>query len=203
MAFIPATWIVEAAMKYILGGQEIRNIIHIDPHESPSTSLLTDAANLVNDWAIAELLPLLSQDLALYEVGTKDLSIETGAVSAAVNVPAEAGQVAADSLPNNVALVVTLPTLLTGRSYRGRFYIPGLPETQISNNTAGLLWAADLVDAFVSLIADLNAVGWDLVITSYFTGGAPRASAVSTIVSNVVLNLITDSQRRRLPQRGS
>lgn len=203
MGFIPAVWIVEAAVQYTLAGQEVRNILHIDPHESPSTSLLEAVGGVVALGIETYLMPHLSEDLSLYNVHTKDLTDVDGAVADAVyNTPVLGGEAQA-SLPNNVALCASFKTLLTGRSYQGRMYIPGLGINRVTDSQVAGATATTFLDALIDIVADINAAGWDLVVTSYINGGVPRASAVSTIVTDILVNVVTDSMRRRLPGRGS
>jgi len=119
--------------------------------------------------------------------------------------PVLSGTVTEDPLSNNVALVISQGTASRGRSYRGRTYHCGIPET----------FAQDAVSMF-----DANRIGaltgwinwWDAmaavdgsthVVLSRYTGNAPRATGVMTPITTVSANGDFDSMRKRLAGRGS
>lgn len=57
------------------------------------------------------------------------VGIGGGVVREWVTVGSRVGSIAGDSLPPNVALLVNKNTGLAGRRERGRFYLPGVPES--------------------------------------------------------------------------
>lgn len=105
----------------------------------------------------------------------------------------QAGAAAADPLPENVALVVTLRTVLRGRSYRGRMYLGCITEGNNSGTgqpNAGML--TDLTAQFSSaFITNLVGTGVSLVVASYLHSTAQDVSAIN-------INNVWDTQRRRL-----
>jgi len=62
----------------------------------------------------------------------------------------------------------------------------------------------NILDAFTQLITQSNVAGIPFVVVSKKSGGLPRAIGLSTPVQqSVIVDNILDSQRRRLPGRGS
>lgn len=115
---------------------------------------------------------------------------------------AVAGSNAGDPLPAQCALVFTLATLVKGRSYRGRFYLPGVTEDEV---TAGTLNGAS-VTSFTTIGTQLGAVfgpsgsnaNWQLVVISRYLNGVKRATPVGTAVTTIVLDPVIRTQRRRV-----
>jgi len=106
--------------------------------------------------------------------------------------------------PNNVAICATHYTGRTGRSRRGRTFIGGLAENEVSlgdlvNVTAGNA----IVNAYIALRTALLAVNFVHCVASFFTGGAPRAVGLGTAVVTTYVDPYADSQRRRLAGRGA
>jgi hypothetical protein len=105
-------------------------------------------------------------------------------------------------LPANVSLAVKRLSNLTGRSARGRVYVPFIPvNAQTSNenvlDTATVnAWVADLNE----LVGLAVGIGWQHVIISRFNNGAPRDDGVVfPVVTYAVTDYRLDSRRDRLP----
>jgi hypothetical protein len=93
-----------------------------------------------------------------------------------------AGAEAAEALPSEVALCMTLRTALRGRSHRGRIYLGGF--TEALNTTGGIVAAADLTGITLQMEgfrADLSTVSWQWVVASYLLS---TSSPVISITSN-------------------
>ncbi len=103
-----------------------------------------------------------------------------------------AGVDGADPLPVSVALVVTLRTILRGRSHRGRVYTGPYAE---DSNLAGVPWATNLAGILVQwqrlLSTALPGSGLSLVVASY------KFATAEDVVS-VSIDGRWDTQRRRL-----
>lgn len=73
-----------------------------------------------------------------------------------------------DSLPAEVASVLTLRTAARGRQNRGRIYLPAMGES--TSDGAGHLQAgvqADILSGITTLRASLNTAGWEIGVASY------------------------------------
>lgn len=187
-----------------LDGQQIQNGFNVYRGQGWTESSLTDAGGVIGQWFKQELLPTLSGDLVLTRIIATDMSQQ---VSAQVELPGgvdNQGGLLVDSLPNNVAMCVSLNSAYRGRSANGRSYLAGIPETA-SNGSRLTPSIADVWLAAYNILQSnyLAGIGtW--VVVSRYTGGALRPTATFLpIVSCVLKDYVVDSQRRRLPGRGT
>jgi hypothetical protein len=105
----------------------------------------------------------------------------------------QAGAAAADALPENVALAVTLYTALRGRRNRGRMYLGGFTEGNSSGASPNAGMLTDLTNQFnAAYITGLVGSGVSLVVASYIPPGAANN------VTAVNIDSRWDTQRRRL-----
>ena len=104
-----------------------------------------------------------------------------------------------DALPNNCAIVVTNRSNFVGRSKRGRTYYPGIHEASVGNNDIGAGSLAQILATSVAIGSGLDAEGFDHVVYSLYTAGAPRATPLATKISAYEANSRVDTQRRRMP----
>jgi hypothetical protein len=178
-------------------------VFHIDANAAIDAAVTNAILDVVENWATTLLMPNTSEDLELTTITGRDLTTITGGlVERPLGTPVVGGQ-PSPALPNNVALCVTLLTALAGRSYRGRSYMPGLAEGFVTLSEISSATAAVYADNYVTLVDDLSTEGYELVVTSFQAGGVPRVTAVSTPVVAIGVNTTVDSQRRRLPGRGT
>lgn len=106
------------------------------------------------------------------------------------------GTIANEEPAHQVAAVVTHRTAYAGRSYRGRNYIPGLPESA---------WSASLLDA--AYLANLETY-YQALMTAYHEGGgdgewswvvwSEKLSQANDVQSFVVRNNPGVIRRRRI-----
>lgn len=107
-------------------------------------------------------------------------------------------------MPLNVARVVSLRTAKRGRSYRGRVYLSGTPDTVIETmNTIDATHAANLVSGFNALATLLDGHGFDVVVASKQHNGVETNPAEVNEVIAFAVDVLVDSQRRRLTGRGT
>lgn len=105
------------------------------------------------------------------------------------------------ALPNLNTLSLKFSTGLAGRSYRGRVFLPGIPNSNpsiwLGNNVtvaAGAAW----VGAWESFLNDCEGIDATHVVVSYVTAGVPRATGVTTAVVGIgFADLMIDTQRKR------
>lgn len=164
----------------------------------PAATLLS-VANVFRNSLDVFWKPEMGDLWQLDNVTSTDWSDEDGeqiATDAALPV---VGTEVSEEVPASVCLVVSHRTDRTGRSRRGRTYLPGLTEGNVGGNVvdAGAVTAA--ANYFADLDTDLDALSADLVVYSLVTGGADRVTPVATIVTSRIINTRVDTQRRRLP----
>ena len=167
-------------------------------------AVIQDTADEVGGWVLSTLLPNLSNNVQFLMVEAKNLSILDGGV-AVYNAPSGSfGGIGDGSAPNNVSYCISLRTARSGRSYRGRFYVAGVPKNKITGDTIEANWTNDLLAALNGLIALLTSLDKLLVIVSRIQDHIVLGVAVATPVETAsVTDFVVDSQRRRLSGRGT
>jgi hypothetical protein len=147
----------------------------------------------------------LPTDVVMRELYLKSLH-EENAVEATVGaLVTDVGTFAGIPATNQNTLCVSLRSGNTGRSARGRLYWLGLGEDHYAVNTMVAAARDDIVAAVEEMRSVLLGFGYQWSIVSYISGGAPRVGG--PVYFNVESVLVTDdtldSQRRRMPGRGS
>lgn len=131
----------------------------------------------VGGWAELTLAPLLSRDWTYVRTTGIDLSSATGPsvfVTGGVD-----GGVDQEAAPNNVAACVKFNTASRGRSFRGRNYVPGIPNNLLTLNTLDPGFMSDLIGAYNLLPGAGGFVaGWEFGVVSRFSEGTPRAEGL-------------------------
>ena len=201
--FIPAAEVAKAELRFTMLGEQTSSVFYFSKDGGFSlTDLATLGASLASWWN-TDGNDLFHAGTTLREVVCTDVSVEDGAqVSTSVNTP---GTRSGNAMPNNVCLCVSFRTGFTGRSNRGRVYHSGLVEGDVTDNnvitaTATLL-RDEYEDLFQLMLVEAEA---QHVIVSYCNDGAWRTDArVTPVTSYIIVDTVVDSQRRRLPGRGS
>jgi hypothetical protein len=206
MVFVPAADTVKVDFRQTLYGQQISNTLYFRSIAGPFgvADVDTLTTELVQFWDIG-LAPNLVEDLELRELYVTDLTTQTSPTWTYPVVPAGAGDLSVPGVPGNVTFCVSFRAAGRGRSSRGRNYIAGLAETDVTGNTYDGTRADSLVQAYIDGIltnSDLTAL-WEMVVVSTVENKAPRSSALIQPVTSVLYtDLTVDSQRRRLTGRG-
>lgn len=175
-------------VRYTLSsGQAVQNVLHaVLPEDFDPSGAAGDIASI---WQ-TEIMPFLTNNVLLAEVQVTDYSEaggETGAVSAAV-----VGGSASAPLPPNCAIALSWRTGRSGRSFRGRTYLPGIGEDKVSGG--GVIdsgFVAALNGAGTDLLVALSGAGYPLIVASRLLG-------TGEIISSCIVDNIVDTQRRRL-----
>lgn len=205
MAFIPLPFGIKVVVAWETGSG-VAICVHFVSKDAPNPVNATDLQNAVdsfNTWGVA-VRPLQAANITRVGVQAYDWSIPNGATLLMQPTVSQFGTNASPVAPLNVAVVASHRTPKTGRSFRGRNYIPGIGENAIS--TGDIINATlrnALVTAYASLVTNLNADGLVLVTASFYANGAPRVTGVGTAVNSTVVDQYSDSQRRRLAGRGA
>lgn len=143
---------------------------------------LTDA---VENWVSTSLAPSLADVWTCSQVHGVDLSVPNG-VQASSGSIAQGGS-SSEAAPNNVAACVSFETGFSGRSFRGRNYVPAIPNDEIVLNTMQGTFMSNMLTAYGALIgAGTFLAGWQWGCVSRRTGGAARPSGVISPITAVV-----------------
>lgn len=186
MAFQPVPDVALARVIGRVDGQLTVNTLYWQVSGSGIDEVnLTTLANAVDNWANGSLVQPLSNDWAYERTDVIDLSAPNS-FQVTVSSPA-VGESSAEAAPNNVAACISFQTVFSGRSFRGRNYIPGIPNDQITLNTMGTPFMTSLTTIYGALIgAGTFVAGWQWGVVSRQSGGVPRVAGLFSPISGVV-----------------
>lgn len=137
-------------------------------------------------WVAVTLCPLLSNEWTATRVVGVDLTTVDGP-EVTQNV-STAGGVSGEAVPNNVAACVSFRTAHRGRSFRGRNFVPGVPNSVVTQNTLSTPFITDLLAAYANLVgAGVFLPGWQFVVVSRRSGGIARPVGLAIPVTDVIM----------------
>lgn len=202
----PADGVTQAVLNYLWDGQKCANVLH---YSTPNQAVAPDPALLASRVAGQWLAGIRSQcsvTLFLSSITATDLSNDAApGVIYTTGLPSP-GTAGTPSMPNNVSTVLSLRTALRGRSFRGRIYHAGLCEGHILDNRVAAATNTALLNGYNGLKTLIGGTGeatFQLGVLSYYSQGAIRGAPLWTPVTAITTDGIVDSQRRRLPGRGT
>lgn len=204
MAYIPIPNSVKASLDFTWGGQNVAITMGWTKASEIQGSDLITLAVALKDWADDYLMNHLNSGIILVNVNCTDVSTESGYSYDYQLVTPRAGSETGVAVANNVCAVVTSRTVLRGRSYRGRNYIPGLSNASLLNTVqlTSTAQAALLAD-FYALFDVETAVGMWRSVHSRRHNNADRTTGVAERIWTYTIDSYLDSQRRRLAGRGT
>lgn len=182
---------VRVVLKYSNGA---RNVLHVksDTAQSPLTigEVTTATQDTLDAWEL-QVMPEVAADVTLDEAEGTDVGILNGAT--VVVSSGTVGGTAGNALPDNVALVMSWGTGVSGRSFRGRTFLTGIPvSAQDADNKNVTQGYRDTLDvAAAAFVDELETDDFHLAV------GSPTLG-ISTLVTSSNVNRRIDTQRRRL-----
>jgi len=192
--------VIKIVISYTIGGEVAINVVFVRTQdESSATQIqMQAAATKMYDALDAEWIPVVSDTVDLVDVEAIEWRAPDGILKRAVGTFPLAGDHTSNPMPANVALVVSHRTGHVGRSKRGRSYMLGFTESDVSGNipTAALALAAS--DTFTVYNTDIDADDLELIVYSLYEDGSARTTPASTPVTSHQVDLRVDTQRRRL-----
>lgn len=204
MAFIETSLTARCSLEFHYLGQLCVITLWFQADVDFDVDMLEALADALIDWVIDDLIGNLSN--ALVFDGVRATAQHSESAPSIFN-PAPASTVGAQtgaSQSPQTAAVVSFRTDQRGRSYRGRNYLPGIPDTQLLNpgNLTGT--AMGLLALSYAALEDVESL-LDVthVVTSHYTGGAARPSGVNTPITEYSVDQPLDTQRRRSWGRGA
>lgn len=200
MAFQSVPNTAEAVINYTCAGKAIVNVLNFTRVAGYEQDDIDALAALVDDSVGNHFLPLMHQDCSY--INTHVRGLESILDLEAVNGDsAGVGALTGQKMPNEVSFAISLRTGLTGRSARGRMFVPTVAASQLlDSNHITTAVADDWVDALEAVNVAALVSEWQLVVVSRFTLGAPRAvGVVNPVVTILYTDTLLDSQRNRKP----
>lgn len=203
MAFQAVPDCAMATIRGTLSGEQVANTLgfkKLTPGTVTAAELGVLGAGIQQSWE-DQILPTMVAEYVAIDIQLRALDVENGPVSEESWGGGVAGGLAGAILPNNCSFVVSFRTGLGGATNRGRNYINGLLESEVTGNNLSLTRINAIRTAYATFIGDnAVAVGWRWcvisrkIITPLVTGrGVP-------ITSVHITDARIDSQRRRLPR---
>lgn len=202
--YIPVPNTLQANIRFTCAGQRCENVINFDytgPGFNDACIAVVDAINTVL-WP--PLRGALSTGLSMVEIYMVDLASESGETRTGTPATPSNGSRSSNPAPLSVTLCVSYRTAQRGRSYRGRSYVVGLAADAINNQNIDEAIAGGVLASFIALRNAAAAADVPMVVVSRRHNNLPRVTGIATPITSVVLNdTVVDSQRRRLPGRGT
>lgn len=156
---------------------------------------LQNVTGLFKDWILPALSAALSNTVLIVSVSGRT-NYPVGP-NFEVTIPYPTGTAGAnmsDQEAENVAEVISWRTGQIGRSFRGRTFLPGVPETTVTGSIIGNAQLANIA-AFGARVSDF--LGSILTLTEF--GVASRKLLIVSRIFTILVDLFTNSQRDRLP----
>lgn len=134
----------------------------------------------------------------LQNITATDVSVANGTQTIFPLTTSNIGTGTGAAMAANAAMVASLRTNFTGRSFRGRFYLGGLNDgVQQDAQNVKVASAGAFAGFVVNLIDTLGTINKTLVVVSNYASGVVRVVALATEIINIIVDTKIDSQRRR------
>jgi len=173
------------------------NVWHVKAAGAVTPADLTSVMGQFDSWLTASYANIIQPSVLFTEWIVTDISVAGGAQVTQVPTTAN-GQATGSQSAANAAFVASLRTGLSGRSNRGRTYVPGISQSSIvdAQHVAGA-YATAVNASFVTLISALTLAGYKLCVLSKYLAGVLRVAGLLIDIIQVITDTKIDSQRRR------
>lgn len=185
MAFIPSSPLVaKVAVEGRFQGETIVNTLWFEKTDETEWNTTDLGLLLVGvELNLSEnIMPLLSTGYIIDRLYATKQDSNTSLFNERIPTGLNGG-VLSEGLPSNVAVAVKFASAIMGRSYRGRNFVGGIPETMVDNNDVEATFRANLAGAYSGLnTAVQESVSAIHVVCSHYNNGAARALGVTVPV---------------------
>lgn len=202
MAFQAVPNCAQVTVRGELLGEEVNNTLGFmltTPGTVTGSALATLAAGVALVWE-TYMLQTLPEDYIFNDVQARALDVQNGPIAEAPG-GAQPGLLIGNVMPNNVSFCISFRTGLGGATNRGRNYVCGLLESEVTNNELGVGRINALRTAYSELLgAGSVANGWQWCVISRKII-IPLVIGRGVPITNIhVTDARVDTQRRRLPR---
>lgn len=201
--FIPFVNVAAFQLVFNQDGQIIENTFNLKHEAGWDVTTLVAACDALKAWWNTSARPQVATNVSLTKIIATDLASESAPgidYTAGLPIVGDGGE---SGLPNNVTVVVKWLTALRGRSYRGRTYHIGLRPGLITASHLTGAASTQLTTVYTAYLVGLPTDDFIPVVCSRRQDNAWLTTGISTEIVGFSINSTLDSQRRRLPERGS
>lgn len=203
MAFQPVPNCYGVEIRCTWDGQEVENTLAFSRTGSASQAQAEALGQAILGWFVDSYLPLVASTLVLREVYVRDLEAQNFIQHTEFPIGVENGGSLSPSLPNNNTLCIAFRSAVGGRSARGRNFILGLTENQVTASTVVSTFLTDMVNAYNDIPDYVTPLNLTHVVASRYANNVKRTEGMTFVITSYgFTNAVVDSQRRRLPGRG-
>lgn len=186
----------------IAASQDGQTIDTIMGWETPGAATVADATSLATAVAIGWQGQVMVDLVDDYVMGSVECFAVDDPTVGVLVASTDAGDVAGDPMPMFCVANTRLITGLRGRSYSGRFGIPGLLHTMIDTTNGNRLTSSALatlqadVESFRTYV-EASATDPVMAVVSTISGGTPRPAPIATPVVSLAVQASLGSRVSR------
>lgn len=198
MAFQAVPDGIEVVFAAVQNGVPVVNVYHVQDPATHDAARLGVIADAFHTWWVTYLKPGLSDSYVLGSITATNLTSSAGPQVVRNYTTGNTGDVAGAEAAGNAAAVISWRTASIGRSFRGRTYVGGLPESALANaQTLDSSLLTGFSAAGANIITVLDGLGAALAVLSRYAAGVLRVAGLLTEIVSVIVDSKVDSQRRR------
>lgn len=201
MAFQPAEHTLKVELNWVgPGGLYWQNVLHFTKtgFDEDDADDLLDAFSLV--WGVADLRTKVVTEVSLASMVATDM--RTQGSWQREKIVGTAGTHVGDMAAQGAALVATLRTDLRGRSYRGRYYMAGIADSELVDGNWIIGTASDVTEFLTDLSDAALALGFVFVVLSRWLNEIERVVALGQEITSIVVRSLAPGSQRRRNRRG-
>jgi len=188
---------IKIEWNYVQNNIPVVNRVYTVVAGSPTTTNLEQAIVEAHAFYL-DIQGLQHPTLILQNITATDVHVANGTQTVLPLTTSNVGTGTGSAVAANAAVVISLRTNFTGRSFRGRFYAGALCDSNMANAQNIITSAATFyAGAMEDFIDALNTINMTLVVVSRFAAGVARVVNLATEIISVIVDTKIDSQRRR------
>lgn len=197
MPFLATPQGVEVKLIMSQNDVPVVNVWHVKDVAAPTPTSLAEIINDFDSWLTSSYAINIQPSVLFTEWIATDISVAGGAQVTQVPTTAN-GLRSGSQSPANAAFVVSLRTGLSGRSNRGRTYVPGISTTDIvdAQHVSGT-YASAMNASLGSLVSLMLLSGRKLCVLSKYLNKVLRVAGLLIEITQIITDTKVDSQRRR------
>lgn len=201
MPFIPALNTMRVSLNFLSShGEAATNVIYVrDTLGAPDVARMNALIDAIEVWLNTIWDTEVSNQWQTDFISVRRMNVAEDIV--ATRILTVNGAHASPSLPAQDTVAISLRSGLAGRSRRGRLYHVGLREDLVNGSTLTSAATTAMVFIYMQLLGQIEGIDMQWVVASFVSGGSPRATALLTPITDIILtDPIVDSMDSRKPR---